>query len=62
MVAVFPHSSVAVKVLVCERRQPLLCTAPSLCVMVTAPQASEAVAPFNAASTFVGLQPRLTVA
>jgi hypothetical protein len=62
LVEVFPHASVAVKVLVCERRQPLLCTAPSFCVMVTAPQASVAVAPFNAASIFVGLQPRLTVA
>ena len=62
-VAVLPHPSVAVKVLVCERRHPLLCIVPSLCVMVGVPHASVAVAPFSAVSISVeeGLQPNSTL-
>jgi hypothetical protein len=63
MVAVLPQPSVAVKVLVLVRKQPLLSSAPSVPVLtVTAPQASVAVAPFSVAEIFVGLQPRFTVA
>jgi hypothetical protein len=43
-VDVFPHPSVAVKVLVCEREQLLLDIAPSLVVTVGVPHASVAVA------------------
>ena len=48
MVAVLPHASLAVNVLVCERRQPLLTTGPSLCVNDGTLQASVAVAPSSA--------------
>jgi len=58
-VAVLPQPSVAVHVLVCERKHPLLCTAPSVEVSVGVPQASVAVAVPSAASIAadVGLQP-----
>ena len=63
MVAVLPQPSVAVKVLVLVRKQPLLSSAPSVpALTVTAPHASVAVAPFRVAEIFVGLQPRSTVA
>ena len=57
---VFPQPSVAVHVLVCVRKQPLLPTAPVLGVGVTAPQLSVAVAVPNAASMIAadGLHPR----
>src|SRR6266496_2874917 len=45
---VLPQPSVAIHVLVCERPHPLLCTAPSVEVMVGVPQASVAVAVPNA--------------
>src|SRR6266496_2023741 len=59
-VAVLPHASVAMNVLVCEREHPLLETAPSDNVTVGVPQASVAVADPNAASIAaeVGLHPR----
>src|SRR4030095_11414232 len=47
-VAVLPHASVAVNVLVCVRAQPSLVTLPSLEVTVGTPQASAAVAVPNA--------------
>ena len=63
-VIIFPQSSLAVNVLVCERLHPLLTTSPSDCVIVTGPQASVAVAVPNAAliSDAVGLHPRLRLA
>ena len=48
-------------VLVCERRHPLLCTEPSLCVTVGVPQASVAVALPSEAAGFDGLHPNATV-
>ena len=59
-VALLPQASVAVNVLVCERRHPLLCIAPVDEVTVAVPQASVAVAEPNAASIAaeVGLHPR----
>ena len=48
IVAVLPHASLAVKVLVCERLQPLLTTEPSLCVNDGILHASVAVAPSSA--------------
>jgi hypothetical protein len=60
---VLPHASVAIHVLVCERPHPLLCTAPSVEVMVGVPHASVAVAvpnaPFIAAVD--GLHPSASV-
>ena len=48
-VPIFPHASVAVHVRVWDREQPVLPTAPSDAVGVSAPlQLSEAVAPPNA--------------
>src|SRR6266487_2492117 len=60
VVAVLPHTSVAVHVLVCERKHPLLCTAPSVDVTVGVPQLSVADAEPRAAliAAVVGLQPR----
>ena len=62
IVAVLLHASVAINVLVCERRQPLLDTAPSVEVTVGVPQASVALAVPSAAviSEAAGLQPRVT--
>jgi hypothetical protein len=62
-VAVLPQPSVAVNVLVCERKHPPLVTPPSVALTVVEPQASVAVAEPNAASMFaeVGLHPRLKV-
>src|SRR6185436_2548244 len=60
-VAVLPQASTAVNVLVCERPQLLLLTDPSdEVILVTAPQASVAVAEPRAAliSDAAGLQPR----
>src|SRR5438128_3576750 len=48
-VDVLPQPSVAVHVLVCERAQPLLPTAPSVDVSDGVPQASVAVAPSSEA-------------
>jgi len=63
VVDVLPQASVAVNVLVCERRHPLLCMLPSDEVTVGVPQASLAVAlpsaPFMVAVD--GLQPRAKV-
>src|SRR5512143_1819095 len=61
VVDVLPHTSVAVKVLVCDREQLLLCTAPSVDVTVGVPHASVAVALPSAASIAVagGLHPTL---
>ena len=58
--AILPHASLAVKVLVCERSQPLTTTAPSTVVNVGEPQASEAVATPrpDIMSEGSGLQPR----
>ena len=47
-------------VLVLERLHPLLTTAPSDEVIVTAPQPSVAVAVPSEPSGFAGLQPRVT--
>ena len=57
--AVFPHASVAVNVLVCERRHPLLCTTPSDVVTVGLAHASVALAEPSAAliADDEGLQP-----
>ena len=62
-VAVLPHASLAVNVLVCEREQLLLVTLPSLEVMVVLPQASVADAVPRAAliSDADGLQPNVVV-
>src|SRR6185369_2825673 len=60
VVDVLPQPSVAVHVLVCERPQPLLATAPSVDVTVgVPPQLSVAVAEPSAAliAAVVGLQP-----
>ena len=51
MVDILPHPSIAVNVLVCERRQTLLCTALSLKLTVGVPHASVAVAVPSEAST-----------
>ena len=61
-VEVLRHPSVAVNVLVLERLQPLLTTAPSDWVIVTAPQTSVAEALPNEPSGLAGLQPRFTSA
>jgi len=59
VVDVLPQKSVAVNILVCERKQPLLLTEPVDEVTVGVPQASVAVALPNAASiaALVGLHP-----
>jgi hypothetical protein len=57
-VLVFPQSSVAVYVRVCELKQPLVVMVPSKEVMVTIPQSSVAVA-IPGGGTPVGLQPKL---
>ena len=59
VVAVLPHPSSAVNVLVCIRSHPLLTTSPSLCVMVVVPHASVADAVPNALLILAadGLQP-----
>ena len=62
VVAVLPHASVAVKILVCERKHPLLLIAPSTCVTVGMPHPSVAVADPSVASILVGLHPRSVVA
>jgi hypothetical protein len=64
IVAVLPQASVAINVLVFDRKHPLLITSPSLKFIVGVPQASVAVAPSSAASTSEGdgLQPTSTVA
>jgi len=56
---VLPQKSVAVKVLVCDRKHPLLCTEPSVDDMVGVPHASDAVALPNAEviAEAPGLQP-----
>jgi Ni,Fe-hydrogenase III small subunit len=58
-VEVFPHASIAVNVLVCEREQILVTIAPSINVTVGVEQASVAVAVPNAPSIVAveGLQP-----
>ena len=58
-VEVFPHASIAVNVLVCDRPQPVLATLPLLNETVGVPQASVAVAVPNAPSIAeaLGLQP-----
>jgi hypothetical protein len=63
-VEVFPQTSIAVHVLVCEREHPLLCTAPSEEVSVGVLHASVAVALPNAAliAEVDGLQPRTPLA
>ena len=61
-VDVLLHPSVAVNVLALERLHPLLTTAPSDEVIVTAPQPSVAVAVPNEPSGLAGLQPRFTSA
>ena len=62
VVDVLRHPSVAVNVLVLERLHPLLTTAPSDDVIVTAPQTSVAVAVLSEPSGFAGLQLRFTSA
>ncbi len=57
-VAVFPHPSVAVYVLVCVRKQPFGITAPSDDVMPGVPQSSVAVAAPGAGTPPPGLHPR----
>ena len=54
---VFPHSSVAVNILVFHLRQSRLFTSPSLAVILTEPHASVAVALPSAETTSAGLQP-----
>jgi uncharacterized protein involved in response to NO len=56
-VAVFPHPSVAVYVLVCDLRQPFVDIVPRAEVMVGVPQASVAIT-VPAAGTPDGLQPK----
>jgi len=60
MVAVLPQASMAVNVLTCERRQPLLVTAPSTELTVGVPHASVAEAEPSEVVISVGLQPRVT--
>ena len=63
MVAVLPHSSLAVNVLVCEAEQLVVDTVPSVNVIVGVAQPSEAVADPKEAeiSEACGLQPRGTL-
>jgi hypothetical protein len=62
-VEVFPQASIAVNVLICERLQPVVITAPSLCDKVGVPHPSEAVAEPSAAviADEVGLHPKFCV-
>jgi len=60
MVAVLPQASTAVKVLTCERSQPLEVTAPSEEVTVGVPHPSVAEAEPSEVLISVGLQPRVT--
>jgi hypothetical protein len=62
VVDVLLQPSLAVNVLVCERRHPLETTAPSDWLTVTAPQTSVAEALPNEPSGLAGLQPRFTSA
>jgi len=65
IVAVFPHASVALNVLVCDRRHPLLCNKPSTgAETVAPPHASVAVALPSAASiaAVLGLHPSTPLA
>ena len=57
VVDVLLQASLAINVLVLERSQPVLCTVPSLEVIVTAPHASVAVAVPSEASGLTGLHP-----
>src|SRR6187551_891422 len=63
-VALLPQPSEAMKVLICEKAQPLDCTAPSVNVTIGVLQAAVAVAEPSAASIAEakGLQPRVTEA
>ena len=63
VVAVLPHPSVDVQVLVCERVQPLLDTAASVEISVADPQLSVVVADPSAEliAAVVGLQPSVVV-
>jgi hypothetical protein len=60
VVAVLPHTSVTINILVCDSVHPTVETVPSFCVIVGAPHASVAVAEPNAVfiADTVGLQPR----
>jgi len=62
-VDVFPQPSIAVNVLICERLQPELVIAPSLCDKVGVPQASVAVAEPRAViiAAGVGLHPKFCI-
>jgi hypothetical protein len=60
IVAELPQASTAVNVLTWERRQPLLVTAPSLCVTVGVPHASVAVAEPREVLISAGLHPSVT--
>ena len=62
-VAELPQPSEAVNVLVCDREQLLVCTAPSVNVTIGVPHAADAVAVPRAAliSEAVGLQPSVVV-
>ena len=62
VVAVLPHTSVTINVLVCDPTHPIVEAAPSLEVIVVVAQASVAVAVPNAAviEEEVGLHPRVT--
>jgi hypothetical protein len=61
-VAVLPQASVAINVLTCERRQPLLVIAPSTEVTVGVPHPSLADAEPSEVLISVGLQPSVTSA
>ena len=63
VVAVLPHASITINVLVCDSVHPTVETVPSLCVIVGAPHASVAVAEPNAVfiADRVGLQPRVVL-
>ena len=60
IVAVLPQASLAVNVLTCALLHPLEVTGPSAEVIVTAPQASVAVAVPSDPAGSAGLQPRFT--
>jgi len=63
MVAVLPHPSLAVNVLVCEAVQPVVLIKPSADEIVGVPQASVAVALASAVfiAPAVGLHPNVTL-
>src|SRR6187399_2536771 len=63
-VAELPQPSAALKVLVCDREQPLDCTCPSVTITAGVPQAAVAVAEPSAAliSEAEGLQPSVGIA